>query len=144
MTKIARGVRVVAALITTDEGRRVLVQQRPLGRLRPLLWEFPGGKVETDETDVVALRREAGEELGVDLDVGSHCFQCACGYPDIDVELHFYRARITSGTPRPLNGQLLREVAWDELSNLSFCEADRPFVEALVKAASEGSGRLPE
>jgi len=60
---------VVAALIMSDEGARVLVQRRPPGSRRALLWEFPGGKVEAGESDAIALQREAREELGVELDV---------------------------------------------------------------------------
>lgn len=142
MTVTARRVRVVAALITSDEGRRVVVQQRPPGKLRALLWEFPGGKVEAGESDAVALRREGREELGVELEVGPQCFETCHAYPDIEVELHVYRARVVSGTLRSMTGQVLREVRWGEAGNLPFCEADRPLVEALVKEASEGPGRL--
>jgi 8-oxo-dGTP diphosphatase len=142
LTPAARRVRVVAALITSDEGRRVLVQQRPLGKLRALLWEFPGGKVEAFELDSAALQREAREELGVQLDVSSQCFETCHAYTDVEVELHVYRARVVSGTPRPMTGQVLREVEWGELGSLPFCEADRPLVQALVKEASEGPGRL--
>ncbi|MCK5690977.1 NUDIX domain-containing protein, partial [Myxococcota bacterium] len=42
---------------------RVLVQQRPAGKDRELLWEFPGGKVEEGESDAEALERECFEEL---------------------------------------------------------------------------------
>ncbi len=143
MTASARRVRVVAALITSDEGRRVLVQQRPPGKHRALLWEFPGGKVEGDESDEHALRREAREELGVDLEVGAERFHACHTYPEFEVDLHVYQARVVVGSPRPEGGQVLRAVTAVELGTLPFCEADRPLVEALVKEASEGTGRLP-
>lgn len=142
MTVHARRVRVVAALITSDEGRRVLVQQRPPGKMRALLWELPGGKVEAGESDSLALQREAREELGVELEVGSHRFETCHAYTDVEVELHVYRARVVSGTLRPMTGQVLREVEWGELRSLPFCEADRPLVETLVNEASEVPGRL--
>jgi 8-oxo-dGTP diphosphatase len=144
VTSFARRVRVVAALIITDEGQRVLVQQRPPGARRALLWEFPGGKVEAGESDAVALRREAREELGIELDVGPQRFETCHAYSDVEVDLHVYEARVTFGTPRPLAGQVLQEVRLRELPGLSFCEADRPLVETLLRAASEGSGRLLE
>ena len=143
MTAPARRVRVVAALIMSDDGRRVLVQQRPPGRHRALLWEFPGGKVEAGESDVSALRREAHEELGVDLEVGAERFQTCHAYPDVEVDLHVYRARVVFGTPRAEAGQVLRAVTLLELQTLLFCQADRPLVEALIEEASEGPGRLP-
>ena len=137
MTSPSRRVRVVAALITSDEGRCVLVQERPPGTRRALLWEFPGGKVEPGESDEAALRREVREELGVDLDIGSHRFQTNHVYSDVEVDLHVYEARVVLGTPMPLAGQRLRQVPLNELAVLPFCEADRPLVEALIQAASE-------
>jgi 8-oxo-dGTP diphosphatase len=134
-------VRVVAALIRSDDGR-VLVQQRPPGKRRALLWEFPGGKVEPGESDIAALQREAREELGVELEIGAERFQARHLYPDIEVDLHVYRASIVSGKPRPLGGQLLREATGAELRLLSFCEADRPLVRELAEESSEVPGRL--
>jgi 8-oxo-dGTP diphosphatase len=144
VTSATRRVRVVAALILSDEGGRVLVQRRPVGARRALLWEFPGGKVEPGESDTVALRREVREELGVELDVGPQRFETCHAYADVEVDLHVYEAQVTFGTPRPLAGQLLQAVPLEELSGLSFCDADRPLVEALQSAASEGTGRLGE
>ena len=86
MSVSARSLRVVAALITSDGGRRVLVQQRPPGKPRGLLWEFPGGKVEQHESDEDALRREAREELGIELEIGPERFRTLHHYPDIDVD----------------------------------------------------------
>ena len=49
-------IRVVAAVIA-NEGRYLITQRRPTAVL-PLLWEFPGGRVEAGETDADALKRE--------------------------------------------------------------------------------------
>ena len=144
MTAPARHVRVVAALITSDAGRRVLVQQRPAGRHLAFLWEFPGGKVEPGESDEGALRREALEELGVEVEVGRERFHTHYPYPDFVVDLHVYEARIVSGTALPLGGQVLKCATLEELQTLPFCEADRPLVEALARRTSEGPGRLME
>jgi len=58
-------IRVIAAVIT--RGDRVLVCQRPHQKRHGGLWEFPGGKCETGETDHQAARRELREELGVEV-----------------------------------------------------------------------------
>ncbi|HKY79863.1 MAG TPA: NUDIX domain-containing protein, partial [Sphingobium sp.] len=55
---------VVAAALVDADGR-ILLQQRPPGRAMAGLWEFPGGKVEQDETPEAALIRELEEELGI-------------------------------------------------------------------------------
>ncbi len=144
MTPPARQLRVVAALISSDAGRRVLVQQRPAGKHLAFLWEFPGGKVEAGESDEGALRREALEELGVEVEVGLERFHTQQPYPDFVVDLHVYEARIVSGAPHALGGQMLKSATLEELQTLAFCEADRPLVQALAQRASEGPGTLKE
>ena len=51
-----RTIRVVAAVLSRD-GRYLITQRRPTAAL-PLLWEFPGGRVEPGESDSDALKRE--------------------------------------------------------------------------------------
>jgi 8-oxo-dGTP pyrophosphatase MutT (NUDIX family) len=59
-------IRVVAAVIHRDG--KYLICQRPAHKRHGLLWEFPGGKCEPEESDVDALRRELKEELDVQLE----------------------------------------------------------------------------
>ena len=61
-------IRVVAAEIERD-GRYLITQRRPVASL-PLLWEFPGGKVEPGEPDASALARELLEKIGLEGEVG--------------------------------------------------------------------------
>lgn len=58
---------VVAVALRDSEGRW-LMHRRPAGQHHGGLWEFPGGKVETNEIPVLALVREAREELGIEID----------------------------------------------------------------------------
>jgi 8-oxo-dGTP diphosphatase len=136
---VSREVRVVAALIETAPGR-YLVQQRLPGKSRALLWEFPGGKVETGESDAQALVREAREELGVRLEVGEERFAVRHAYQDLTVDLHLYDARIVDGTPTPVGAHALRGATPQEMLGMPFCEADLPLLREL---ASEEQGRLP-
>ena len=129
---------MVAALIETAPGR-YLVQQRLPGKSRGLLWEFPGGKVESGESDAEALHREAAEELGVRLEIGPERFAVRHAYPDLTVDLHLYDARILEGTPAPLGAHALRGATPEEMLAMPFCEADLPLLREL---ASEGQGRL--
>ena len=57
---------LVSAGALIDVDGRVLLAQRPVGKLMAGLWEFPGGKIETQETPEAALIRELREELDID------------------------------------------------------------------------------
>ncbi|MCI0572230.1 MAG: (deoxy)nucleoside triphosphate pyrophosphohydrolase [Myxococcaceae bacterium] len=129
-----RRVRVVAALIPHPEGGdRFLCQQRLPGGSRGLLWEFPGGKVEEGETEPAALARECSEELGVDLQVSRKLWEGRHVYPDLEVELVLYAARIHTGTPEPLGAHALAYLTFAQMQRLAFCEADVPLLEGLAK-----------
>jgi 8-oxo-dGTP diphosphatase len=60
---------IVVGGLAVDQNR-VLMGLRPMGKLRPCMWEYPGGKVDPGESPIEALRREWKEELGVDVTVG--------------------------------------------------------------------------
>ena len=60
---------IVTAAIICHQGR-VLVTQRLEGARHGGLWEFPGGKLEAEETPAAALQRELREELDLPVEVG--------------------------------------------------------------------------
>ena len=66
VTSSAKPIILVSAVALIDRDGRVLLAQRPAGRSMAGLWEFPGGKVESEETPEAALIRELDEELGID------------------------------------------------------------------------------
>src|ERR1700680_1796742 len=70
IAEAARPIVLVAAGALIDADGRVLLAERPPGKYLAGLWEFPGGKVQPGETPELALIRELGEELGIDV-VGS-------------------------------------------------------------------------
>lgn len=128
-----RSVRVVAALIAHPKDGRFLIQQRLPGASRGLLWEFPGGKVESGESDAQALIRECREELGIELSVGRRRWTGRHRYEDLEVELVLYEAQVLSGAPAPLGAHALRFASPQEMRALPFCEADLPLLAALER-----------
>ncbi len=127
-------IRVVAAVVR--RGDALLVTRRPDRPDRPGQWEFPGGKVEPGESEPEALRRELREELGCDAEVGALLLRHAHRYPDLEVELAFYRCPLAPGAePLPIG---VAEIAWARagaLATYDFLEADRVVLGDLARAA---------
>jgi len=112
---------VVAAVIEQDG--KFLVARRLSGTHLAGYWEFPGGKVQRDETNEQALVREIKEELGVEITALVEIFLTEYHYHDRDLELRFYRGRL-SGPPVAVLGQELRWIAREEFESLEFPPAD--------------------
>jgi 8-oxo-dGTP diphosphatase len=116
--------RVVAGLWIDNTTGRCFMQRRAQGRRCPGMWEWPGGKVEDGENDLVALHREWGEELGVNIyqPTSKPIAVGSLTAPDA-MTLALYPVTLRMGSPAPqiLDGQL--ELAWVEpcvaVSNLA-------------------------
>ena len=117
---------VVAALIF--DGDKILICQRPAHKARGLLWEFVGGKVEPGETKPQALVRECREELDVAVNVGDVFMEISHVYPDIEVRLTLFKAKISQGTPKRLEHNDIKWVSAGELSLYEFCPADKEII----------------
>ena len=72
---------VVAAVIQNEEGK-ILIAQRNLKKSQGGLWEFPGGKIEPNETKEEAIIREIKEEMDIDIEAKKFIGQKVFNYPD--------------------------------------------------------------
>jgi len=124
----------VAACALVDTDGRVLLAQRPAGKLMAGLWEFPGGKVEAGERPEQTLIRELKEELGIlvneaclaPLTFASH------SYPDFHLLMPLFVCRRWEGTPMALEGQQLAWVRVNRLRDYPMPPADEPLVSHLM------------
>ena len=121
---------VVAGVIRRADGR-LLISQRLADDTLGGYWEFPGGKVDSGEGLQAALQRELREELGIETEIGAEIHQIIHAYPDRDVRLYFFDARIISGEPQKLEVADLRWVTHTELMDYQFPEADIPLLQQL-------------
>lgn len=124
----------VAAAALVDARGRVLLAERPAGKAMAGLWEFPGGKVENDETPEAALIRELAEELGiiVETDDLSLAARAAHDYPDFHLNMPLFICRRWQGTPHPHEHQALAWVLPAEMADYSMPPADAPLVGELI------------
>jgi 8-oxo-dGTP diphosphatase len=125
-----RTIRVVAAVIER-EGRYLITQRRPAAVL-PLLWEFPGGRVEEGETDAAALKREVRHRLGVEIDVGQLISFVSHPYERYVVDLYLYECHITGGDPAPLAVHAFKWVTSAEFDQHPFTPADEASMNKLL------------
>lgn len=127
-------IRVVAAVIERD-GRYLVTQRRPTAVL-PLLWEFPGGKVESGEDDLAALKREVAHRVGVEIKPGEQISSVSHSYEHYTVELHLYACRIAQGDPRAVNVHQFRWVESQDFEQLPFTPADEASMSKLLGLGS--------
>jgi 8-oxo-dGTP diphosphatase len=123
----------VVAVALIDVDGRILLAQRPPGKKMAGLWEFPGGKVDVGETPETALVRELREEL--DIDTRRSCLApltfASHAYDDFHLMMPLYLCRIWQGTPRPVEGQVLKWVRPYDMGGFDMPPADLPLVAML-------------
>ncbi|AKM10394.1 (deoxy)nucleoside triphosphate pyrophosphohydrolase [Croceicoccus naphthovorans] len=118
---------VAAALI--DGAGQVLMHRRPLAKHHGGLWEFPGGKVEKNESPQAALARELAEELGIRVDSAAlepACFATGAALPgsEAPVVILLYTCRKWAGEPQALEGEAVRWCSLAEAELLQLAPLD--------------------
>ena len=124
---------LVVAVALVDNDGRVLLAQRPEGKKLAGMWEFPGGKVEPNETPEAALLRELREELG--LDISAACLApfafASHSYDDFHLLMPLYVCRRWVGQPQGREGQALKWARPLQMRDLPMPPADLPLVAML-------------
>lgn len=128
-------IQVTAAII--KQNGKILICQRGKDDDAPLLWEFPGGKLEEAETLEQCIVREIKEELELDIRVSKIFTETDYKYEEKHIHFTFYEADIVSGTIK-LN---VHEAAvWapvDTLKEYNFLPADVGVVDMFLEEQSK-------
>lgn len=121
--------RVVAGVIK-EGGRFLLTRRRPTSS-NPLMWEFPGGKVESGESDRKALEREIFEELSVKVKAGERLMEFRERNAQTVIDFVVYECIVKAGVPRKID---VEELGWfdiEEAKALAMTPPDRRILEFL-------------
>lgn len=122
---------VVAGMLLRDD--KVLLARRGPGMDLAGCWEFPGGKVEADETQAAALERELQEELGIRTRSVLHLASSRVpGTGDRVVLLHGWLATLVAGEPNAVEHDALRWIAPSAIDRAALAPADVPLLDALL------------
>ena len=125
--------KVVVSCALIDIDGRILLSKRPDDTTMGGLWEFPGGKIETNETAEMAIVRELKEEL--DIDTNESCLApvnfSSYQYPDFQILLLLYICRKWQGKPRPLFASELKWIFANDLRKYDMPKANKDFISDL-------------
>lgn len=126
-------IKVVAAVVTRD-GKYLCMQRcRSRESYNSERWEFPGGKVEKEESDHEALIREIKEELDWNIYVGRKIATITHGYPDLTIELTAYWCKGDDEEFTMLEHLDAKWLAADELNSLKWTDADKKIVARILQ-----------
>lgn len=129
----ARVKQLIAACVLVDADGRILLAKRPDDKIMGGLWEFPGGKINADETPEAALIRELDEELGIDT--YESCLAplsfCTYAYEAFDLILLLYVCRRWQGRPEPREGGTLNWVKPVRLRDYEMPAANASLIAAI-------------
>ncbi|MGF1602090.1 MAG: A/G-specific adenine glycosylase [Thermosynechococcaceae cyanobacterium] len=121
----------IGVAVIWNDNDQILIDKRPEKGLLGGLWEFPGGKIEADETVEDCIRREIQEELGIDIEVGDHLITVDHAYTHFKVTLTVHHCRHLKGEPQTLECDEIRWVTLDEIESYPFPKANQQIIDAL-------------
>lgn len=121
-------IEVVAAIIYKDEA--YFATQRGYGEFEGM-WEFPGGKIEYDESPEDALKREIQEELSVDITIEELFCTTEYDYPSFHLTMHCYLCSVASGEIELREHKSARWLTAETLDSVEWLPADKEIVDKL-------------
>ena len=121
----------VGAAIIENEQCDILIARRRAGKSQAGLWEFPGGKLEPEESVEACIRRELHEEMNIVIEPYAYFGTNDHDYGTAVVRLIAYKARFKGGSIKLADHDDYRWVSRSELAGYTFAPADIPFVRML-------------
>ncbi|MGG4169249.1 (deoxy)nucleoside triphosphate pyrophosphohydrolase [Rossellomorea vietnamensis] len=124
-------IHVVGAVIFRDN--KILCAQRGTKKSLPLMWEFPGGKIEKGEKPEEALKREIHEEMHCSIEIGEKIEHTVHEYDFGIVHLTTYHCKLIEGEPVLTEHTAIKWLSPEKLGTLKWAPADIPAIEKIAK-----------
>lgn len=118
---------VVAAIL--EKENQVLIARRKAGKHLAGYWEFPGGKIEINETAEDCLKREIKEEFSVEIEVNNYIGESIFEYPEKRIKLIAFSGKIIEGEIILREHDLVEWIDIKDIALFKMAPADIPLVE---------------
>ena len=122
-------IKVVCGIIYKDD--KILLTRRKKGKSLEGFWEFPGGKVEKEETDTVALKRELKEELELEISELNYFSENKHNYNTFSIHLVAYKCTALDDPKKLVDHDKFEWVMVNEIGDFNLADADRPLLKEL-------------
>ncbi|MGO2160302.1 MAG: 8-oxo-dGTP diphosphatase MutT [Vibrio toranzoniae] len=129
-------IHIVAGIVFNQDKSQVFITKRPDDKHKGGFWEFPGGKVEADETIEQAMTRELDEEIGIKVTEQSLFEHLEFDYTDKSLKFDFILVTDFEEQPYGKEGQQGEWVSLESLNQYVFPEANVPILERVIKEFS--------
>lgn len=116
-----------------DSASNILIAERSAERYAPGLWEFPGGKIEPNESIEQALIREFKEEVGIDVQCAQPWFSLTHRYPEREILLHIWLVTAFAGNPYGAEGQKVKWCPVSSLNQFEFPEGNKEIIKRILE-----------
>jgi A/G-specific adenine glycosylase len=130
---------ITATAAVLRRGKRVFIGRRPEGVLLGGLWEFPGGRLEPEESLESCLRREIGEEIGVEVEVGVSLGAFNHAYTHFRVTVHAFECKLIMGEPQAFEHSEVRWVSPERLREYPMGKIDRAIAHTILEDTDQSS-----
>ena len=124
-------INVVAGILRDQD--KVLIAQRGKGKHQEYKWEFPGGKLEENESDEDALKREFQEELDIDINVDNFLCEVVYKYPQMEAKIRSYFISTNDKDIKNLEHESMQWVSIQELKKYDLVAADILMVDKILE-----------
>lgn len=119
--------------LVSESKKQVFATQRGYGEFKDW-WEFPGGKIEEDESPEAALAREIREELDTQIEVGEKIATVEYDYPAFHLKMECFLCRVVSGKLTLLEHENAAWLGADELKSVKWLPADEIILDKVAEA----------